>query len=133
MESIDLHISIHADAENIFAALTEPHLLKRWFTADLIAVPMQGTTAAFAIGTLNFKMQLKEMIPAKKLLWHCVDGNVDWVDSEILFTLTEENKRTLLHFQQSRLSETAKLALWTASWDNYLNQLKELCEKQALN
>ncbi len=133
MASIELHTRILAPMNHVFDALTQAELLKRWFTPDLIAFPKEKTTAAFAIGDINFKMLIQEVKAPEKLVWECVDGNVDWLDSSITFSLVEQEGQTSLEFLQSDLPETDKLKLWTASWDNYLYQLKDLCENQSLD
>ncbi len=129
MASIEITKSIYAPAQIVFEALTHSHLLKQWFTADLIAFPKEHTTAAFAIGDIDFKMLLEVMEPPNRLCWRCVDGNVNWVGNTFEFLLEDKTTHTVLSFTQSDLNEDEKVGLWAASWDNYLFQLKELCEK----
>ncbi len=133
MEAINLKKTIEAPVQLVFEALTEPHLLKQWFTPDVIAFPREKTTAAFAIGDIDFKMLLEEMIPYSTLTWICVDGNVDWQGSQVQFLLSESTDSCQLIFSHSNLEHLEKIGLWTASWDNYLYQLKSLCEELKQN
>ena len=128
MQAIEINTVIGASAQDVFKALTEPLLLKAWFTPDLIAFPEAGTTAAFAIGEINFKMYIKDCKPPHRLTWQFVDGNVNWTGSEIQFSLEEANDRTSLSFHHINLPDIEKVDLWSASWGMYLEQLKGLCE-----
>lgn len=130
MAAIKLQKTINKDAETIFRFLTDQDLLMLWYAPQVIAFPLEGTTAAFAFGSdVNFKMRISELIEFEKLKWVCVDGNVDWLDSIVTFTLkTVDSNKCRLTFRQSKLQNEEKLDQWKVSWNNYLEGLKEKCE-----
>jgi uncharacterized protein YndB with AHSA1/START domain len=127
--SVSLHIEIDAPAVKVFEALTRQELLSKWFAPQVIAVPVEGTVAAFAFEfDLNFKMEIVALQQNKQLRWICVDGYEAWLDSEIVFKLEEKALTTSLDFSHSKLINDDKKEKTVKSWNGYLEKLKELCE-----
>ena len=130
MTSIRLQKSIKSEAKTIFRFLTEQNLLMKWFSPQAIDTPQQGSIAAFAFGSeVNFKVKISELTEFNKLKWICVDGNVDWLNSNFSFTIKKvDRNKCQLFFQQSNIKNEAKLEQWKSSWRSYLDILKEECE-----
>lgn len=130
MTSIRLQKSIKSEAKTIFRFLTEQNLLMKWFAPQAIASPLQGSIAAFAFGSeVNFKVKISELTEFRKLKWKCVDGNVDWLNSNFVFSIKQIDKgKCQLYFQQSNIKNETKLEQWKSSWKSYLDILKEECE-----
>lgn len=130
MATISLKKIIYKDAETIFRFLTDQDLLMLWYAPQVIAFPLEGTTTAFAFGSdINFKMRITKLKESEILEWECVDGNVDWLGSHVLFSIKEVDAgKCQLNFRQSKLQNEDKLEQWKTSWENYLEALKEKCE-----
>jgi len=78
---------------------------------------------------INFKVEIIEFIEYKLVKWKCIDGNVDWIGSEISFILSEnENGGTLLEFTHSGLQQTADAEKWATNWQYYLATLNEVVQ-----
>ncbi len=133
MFSVSFDLSIKSPPETVFKALTEQELLTRWFAPQVIAVPVEGTVAAFAFEfDLNFKMELVLLNSNSLVHWKCVDGYKEWLHSEVLFKLIPSSKGTKLHFEHNRLINVEKKQKTTLSWKQYLEKLKKLCETNPL-
>ena len=133
MYSVSADINIKASPATIFHTLTNQDLLSKWFAPQVIAVPVEGTVAAFAFEfDLNFKMELSTLIPGKLVRWVCVDGYNDWLDTEVIFKLTEQPGFTKLAFSHNKLKNDDKKEKTGVSWQNYLARLKELCETSSV-
>lgn len=130
MKSINIQTTINSSAYTVFSHLTEQDKLMLWFAPQVIAVPSKNTIAAFAFGSeVNFKMKITKFEEDKHLEWLCVDGNVDWLNSVVKFSLKAVSKeKTILKFQHSKLDDHEKFDLWKSSWKSYLSQLKVRCE-----
>ncbi len=130
MAEINLQKTIFKDDKTIFRFLTDQNLLMQWYAPQVIAIPLEGTTAAFAFDSdVNFKMKITKLKEFEKLQWLCVDGNVDWLGSNVIFSLkTIDSNKCLLTFRQSKIDNEKKLEQWKNSWGNYLKILKEKCE-----
>ena len=131
MYSISVSLEIAASAADIFEALTNQDLLSRWFAPQVIAVPVEGTVAAFAFEfDLNFKMELVQLKKDKMVHWKCVDGYKDWLDSEVVFSFEKVEDHTLIKFKHGNLTNEEKRDKTVNSWHEYLQNLKRLCETE---
>jgi len=129
--SISVSLEIAASAADIFEALTNQDLLSRWFAPQVIAVPVEGTVAAFAFEfDLNFKMELVQLKKDKMVHWKCVDGYKEWLDSEVVFSFEKEKDVTLLKFEHRNLTNEEKRNKTVNSWHEYLQNLKRVCETE---
>ena len=133
MYSISHKLEIHCPKNLVFDALTNQELLSRWFAPQVIAVPIEGTVAAFAFEfDLNFKMELASLRKDELVHWICVDGYKEWLDSELFFKLKTNESKTILSFEQNNLSNEEKKEKTTLSWAEYLKKLKNLCESEII-
>ncbi len=131
MYSISISLNIEAPAAFVFEALTNQDLLSRWFAPQVIAVPVEGTVAAFAFEfDLNFKMELVQLKKDHLVFWRCVDGYKEWIDSEVAFKLEQEEGATLLKFKHDNLTNEEKRDKTRKSWNEYLQNLKRVCESE---
>ncbi len=133
MYTVSNEIEILAPAWTVFDALTNQELLSQWFAPQVIAVPAEETIAAFAFEfDLNFKMKIVSLKRNELLQWLCVDGYIDWLDSEVTFRLEPESNGTKVVFEHSKLSNEDKKEKTVSSWNGYLQKLKKLCEQESI-
>lgn len=133
MYSITHELQINCPANLVFKTLTHQVLLSKWFAPQVIAVPVEGTIAAFAFEfDLNFKMELVQLKKDHLVFWKCVDGYQEWLDSEVVFTLEKKEETTLLKFKHGNLTDEEKRAKTLNSWHEYLENLKKLCESEII-
>lgn len=130
MTEIKLAQEIKAAPSVVFPYLVNQELLAKWLTPAVIAFPKKGTFAAFAFGNnVNFKVEITEMLENKALTWKCIDGNVDWVGSEISFVLNEKNgSTTIVEFSQKIQENSITTDKWKNNWQFYLSTLGEVVQ-----
>lgn len=133
MFSVTIDLRIQSSEHTVFEALTNQNLLSRWFAPQVIAVPVEGTIAAFAFEfDLNFKMELVSLKEDKLVHWKCVDGYKEWLDSEVVFNIETVAGSTLLRFKHSNLTNEEKRDRTIKSWNEYLEKLKKICETEVI-
>jgi len=131
--SISHGLEIDCPTNLVFEALTSQELLSRWFAPQVIAVPLEGTIAAFAFEfDLNFKMELVSLKKDELVHWICIDGYKEWLDSEVFFRLKTNKSKTILSFEQNNLNNEGKKEKTALSWAEYLKKLKNLCESEII-
>jgi uncharacterized protein YndB with AHSA1/START domain len=138
----DLVISrtFNGPARSVFAAWTEPELLKRWWVpkdsgASLASCEMDARTGGtyrlvFASGdqTMAFHGRYLEVIPNSKIVWtneESEDG------ATTTLTLQEQDGKTLLVMHERYPSKQARdnsLAAWSDGMPEWLEQLEELLD-----
>ena len=75
------------------------------------------------------KMKLIEVVPAKKLVWHVLDNyfkfttdKSEWIDTQIIFEITEKNGRTQVRFTHLGLVPDYEcFEVCKGAWTNYIN------------
>ena len=126
--SVEHTLSVNCSPDELFEYLTDQVKLMQWFAPQVIAIPVEGTVAAFAFEfDLNFKMELVKLEKGKLVEWECVDGYKDWTGSKVRFEITQDNETSKLVFIHSGLTNEEKKDKTTESWKNYLDKLKEAC------
>jgi len=131
--SVTIDLRIQSAEHTVFEALTNQNLLSRWFAPQVIAVPVEGTIAAFAFEfDLNLKMELVSLKEDKLVHWKCVDGYKEWLESEVVFNLEKVGGSTHLRFKHSNLTNEEKRDRTIKSWNEYLEKLKKICEAEVI-
>ncbi len=132
MTSIQLEIKINTFPQIIFKYLTKQDLLQKWFAPQVIFLPKENTTAAFAFEfDLNFKVNIIEISEPKSMEWQVIEGNPEWINSKIKFEISKQKEISILNFSHVDLLESDKVDKWRESWHTFLNQLANLCEEYA--
>jgi hypothetical protein len=67
--------------------------LAGWWTKEVEASPVVG-----AVGFND--MKVVELVPGKRVKWHCVDGAKEWIGTELTFDLKQEDGVTVVLFAQ---------------------------------
>ena len=131
MFSVTFTFEMNCTAETLFAYLTEQQKLTQWFAPQVIAVPVEGTVAAFAFEyQLDFKMEITKLVPGELVAWECIDGYNEWVGSKVTFEIIKKEGKVMLKFNHSGLAHDDKKEKTTHSWEEYLKKLKKICETQ---
>ncbi|WP_256378643.1 SRPBCC domain-containing protein [Nordella sp. HKS 07] len=74
-------------------------------------------------------MKVIELENAKRLVWHCVDSEPEWVGTDVSFDLKEENGKTsvlLKHMNWREVTEYFRSCNY--NWAMFLYSLKAYCE-----
>jgi uncharacterized protein YndB with AHSA1/START domain len=91
MHEIITQFDADANAETVWSALTTPDGIHGWWTTQA-EVP-SGTGAVlklrFPDAPISWDLRVDEAAENERLRWQCVGGPPPWVDTDMLFRLTE--------------------------------------------
>lgn len=131
MPTIELLNTIKAPASQVMETLsTEAGLAAIW-TKKLKVKPEINHVHEFDFdeGYLT-KMKLEKLTP-HQMVWHCVDSDEDWVDTKVVFDLSEkEGVTTVILRHQNWRSVNDYFRFCSYHWAMFLYRLKNHCERK---
>ena len=150
MPNIRHELTIGAPAERVYAAITTQEGLSSWWTPDVETSAAVNSIARFGFGGYEKEMRIDELTPNKRVQWHCLKGEQEWVSTTLTFELLGgdgeailrdrpeakdqvgqqgEGEMTLLMFSQENWkAETPMFAECNYTWGRFLRSLKDYCE-----
>ena len=129
MEKIRINVTIKANLETIYKALSTEEGLSGWWAKQTTAKPEVGFLNTFTFGNFVNKMKVVELIPNKKVLWECVESIDEWASTFISFEFEDKGEKTLIRFTHSSWKGmTDMFAVCTYDWAKFMTSLKSFCE-----
>ncbi len=131
MSAIVLERTMCASAERVFAALTLPDELARWWTTDLSAIPEVGSLAEFRFnqGMAVRQFEVAELDAGEKVRWILRQGPAHWVGTSVTWQLMPVQNGTKVVFTQDGFAQVDALYAQTrVEWDYYLDSLTSYLE-----
>lgn len=135
MAEIIHRVGIKATPDKVFRALSTIEGLAGWWTTDTSGVAEVGKTIEFQFRDPNgkiiggFEMEVLKQEPPRKVQWRCVKGPEEWIGTEIIFDLKQENDFTIVLFTHRNWKEAVEFtAHCSTKWAVFLRSLKELLE-----
>ncbi|MEX1136754.1 MAG: SRPBCC domain-containing protein [Balneolales bacterium] len=131
MKNIE-HINyIHSPASTVFEALTTKEGLSETWTRECRVEPWVGFINEFGFGDeVPTKFKIVELVPNKKIIWHCVESDPEWVGTTVSFDLAEKggvSSVTLRHKDWKEVTEFYQYCNY--NWGFFLYSLKQYCEE----
>lgn len=124
-----------APPTTVFAALTEPAQLARWFVEKATISPRKGATFRLTWrGGYSMKGKVKGAVPPKRLVltWNDEFENGKVLKTEVRFDLRKKGKGTLLTVTHRGFKDGKKwVALYggiESGWAHYLTNLRSVLE-----
>ena len=130
MANIRHNLRISASVKKVYEAITSEQGLKDWWTHEVMAKPEGGYINQFKFGDeyLN-KMKILKLNPPSEVHWECVDGDKEWVGTNLSFELNEKEEITTLRFSHLNWqNESEFFGFCSHHWGRYLDSLKSFCE-----
>lgn len=131
MANIIHRVGIKASVAQVYAALATIEGLSGWWTKSTSGKPEEGGTIEFRFtlpdGKLlgTFEMKVLKMIPNELVLWRCISGPPEWINTEIGFNLSFEEPYTIVMFRHDKWQEqSASMAHCSTKWATFLLSLK---------
>ena len=120
MSSILHRLTIDAAPEHVRQLVATKEGIEQWWTGQIAVSFGDRTAATFAI---------EEMTP-ERIVWRCVGGPSDWIDTTIGFTFEPRaDGGTTLRFQHAGWQEETDLMYGcSTNWGAYLMSLKSGAE-----
>jgi len=130
MANIRHNLIIKASIEQVYDAITSEEGLKGWWTEGATAKPVEGYVNHFRFGEEYFnRMEIIKLTAPTTITWKCVDGEKEWIDTELSFELSKRDEDILLKFSHLNWAEESDFyGLCNHHWGRYLDSLKLLCE-----
>jgi uncharacterized protein YndB with AHSA1/START domain len=121
---------IKAPPADIYAALTDPKLLAKWWIPDTRGESEVGGTLEFWLGESCQRMEVIALEPSRLVRWRAPEqGSSDWAQTEIEFDIRSVDDECWVRFRHDGLrSDVEKLPYYSMSWAVFLLSLKELVE-----
>ena len=121
-----LDIKISSAAE-VFKALTSSGGLASWWTTG---AEVSAGQAIFPFTPEYHKtMRIVELLPEKRVLWECVEGDRQWLGTTVAFEIEQEKDGLSLKFYHAGWEEETDLfGHCNFQWAKYLNSLKQYLE-----
>lgn len=123
-------VTIGCTANIVYSALTTLQGIRGWWTPDTVIEPTIGTVAEFIFGDkYHNKMEITDLQANRRVEWQCIQGDSEWVGTNITFDLEDTNGQTTLRFGQNNWKElTDFYAHCNIQWGQYMVSLKNYCE-----
>jgi uncharacterized protein YndB with AHSA1/START domain len=136
MADIRHRVGVFAPAEQIYAALTTIDGLALWWTRDTRGGASEGETVRFYFGDeeRHAFMEVKELVPQRRVAWHCTGGPAEWIDTQISFNLKagDADGETVVLFTHADWREPVEfMHHCSTKWGQLLLSLKAGLEANA--
>jgi uncharacterized protein YndB with AHSA1/START domain len=136
MPDITHRIGIKTSAPKVYAALSTLDGLAGWWTRHTSGHPVIGGVIGFAFHNGagaemgRFEMQVLEQAASDKVRWRVKSGPPEWVDTEISFSLAEQDGQTVVLFAHRGWREEVEfMAHCSMKWATFLLSLRDLVER----
>jgi uncharacterized protein YndB with AHSA1/START domain len=115
--------------DDVYGALATVEGLSGWWTRDTRGESKVGGVMQFRFGTGGFDMKVRELGPAKRVLWQVIDGPEEWVGTKISFDLKQSDDWTIVLFKHEGWKEPVEfMHHCSTKWGVFLLSLKSLLE-----
>ena len=115
--------------DHVYDALTTIDGLAGWWTTDTSGDVEVGGVITFRFEPGDIRVRVKELEPAKSVLWEVVDEPDEWVGTTIRFDLKEEDDFTIVLFSHEGWREPIEfMHHCSTKWATFLLSLKSLLE-----
>lgn len=124
------NLTISTPPETVYKAVTIKTGIQGWWTDDIKIEPTVGSIAEFNFGDrYHNEMKIVDLQPNKRVEWHCIEADPEWVDTTITFELEENKGKTYLRFGHNNWKKLTNFyAHCNYQWGRYMNSLKCYCE-----
>ncbi|SLM49843.1 Activator of Hsp90 ATPase 1 family protein [Nitrospira japonica] len=135
MANIMHKIGIKAPLFKVYAALSTVEGIAGWWTKDTSSSSKVGeqirvrflSTAGKEIGSMA--MDVVALEPNRKVQWRLTAGPEEWLDTEVIFNLSQDGDYTIVLFGHNNWREANEFtAHCSMKWATFLLSLRELVE-----
>jgi len=126
MSEIRHRLGINASSVKVYDALATREGLASWWTQEVQGASRSGGSLAFRFGDPEpMVMEVRELSPPECVLWRCIEGPIEWMNTRVIFFLYEDGDETVLLFTHAGWSETFEfMHHCSTKWASFLLGLK---------
>jgi uncharacterized protein YndB with AHSA1/START domain len=135
MVNIIHRIGIKAPLQNVYEALSTVHGISGWWTQHTSGISEIGKTIIVRflsldgkeIGSMN--MEVQALDPEKKVQWKFTAGPEEWIGTDVIFDLHQEDDYTIVLFSHKNWREEIEFkAHCSMKWGVFMLSLKDFVE-----
>ena len=130
MGEIKHRVGIRGSAAEVYQKLVTDEGLSQWWTSDTRGAGEVGSIIQFRFGSAGPDFEVVELVPDQRVRWrHHGEMPNDWMGSEILFELHEDDKQTIVNFAHYNWRQSDEfLAHCSTKWGVFMMSLKSCIE-----
>lgn len=135
MVDIIHRVGIKAPVSEVYKALSTVEGIAGWWTQDTSGTSQIGEKIVVRFHTPegqevgSMEMAVKALEPNKKVHWHFTGGPEEWIDTDVIFDLRQEEDYTIVLFGHRNWREAVEFtAHCSMKWAIFMLSLKELVE-----
>lgn len=135
MVSIIHRVGIKASLQKVYEALSTTEGIAGWWTTDTTGIAEVGKIIVVKFFSLEGKelgsmdMEVKLLDQEKKVQWKCTDGPAEWIGTDIVFELQQQEEYTIVIFSHKNWREEVEFkAHCSMKWAIFMLSLKEFIE-----
>lgn len=118
-----------ASPEEVYAALTTLEGLSGWWATDTKGQTEVGGILEFRFEPGGIDMLVRELHPAKSVLWEVSDGPAEWIGTTVRWDLKQVGDYTIVLFAHEGWKEPVEFMYHCSTkWATFLVSLKQLVE-----
>ena len=102
LHKVGIESSSQAD---VYKALTAIEGLSAWWTTTTEGESKIGGMLRFRFGNGGFTMKVRELDPARRVVWQVVDGPEEWIGTTVSFDLDQRGDWTIVLFKHEGWKE----------------------------
>jgi len=123
-------VRIKAPVAEVYAAITQPERLARWWIPDTRGDGREGGTLQFWLGTRVQEMDVVATVPNRLVRWCPTDtGFDDWADTRLEFEIRPVDEGSVVHFRHSGWRDDVEaFPHYSMSWAVFMLSMKGLVE-----
>ncbi len=128
-------IGIKAEIQKIYEALATIQGISNWWTKDTSGKSEIGKAVVTRFHTLegneigSMQFEIMDLEPDKKIHWKFLEGPQEWIGTEVIFDLQQDEDYTIVLFSHINWSEEVEFkAHCSMKWAVFMLSLKQLIE-----
>ena len=129
MPNILHRVGIQASPTAVYKALTTQNGLAGWWNRPDAEGTKLGARMCFIFKKGGLTMEVTELTPLKRVIWRCVDGPEEWLNTRLTFDLSRAGTETVVLFgHRGWRKECEFMAHCSCKWTYFMLSLKSLLE-----
>jgi len=128
-------VGIRAEIQKVYEALATIQGISNWWTKDTSGESEIGKTVTTRFHTLEgneigcMRFEIKDLEPNKKIHWKFIEGPEEWIGTEVIFELHQEENYTVVLFNHVNWSKEVEFkAHCSMKWAIFMLSLKQFIE-----
>jgi uncharacterized protein YndB with AHSA1/START domain len=134
MHDIRHRIGVEATIGAVYGHIATVDGLRQWWTTDTRGQSSVGDKVSFHFGGPDrfMTMEVVELDADRRVVWRCIDGPEEWIDTSIVFDLKHVEGETIVNFTHAGWREPVEfMGHCSSKWGSYLLSLKQSIERGA--